>query len=156
MPRKTATTTTAEQPVSTEPMAVMAHEAPASLVSPGAPESLAGGERSHAAEVTKVSEISDPRALLTASLGDGKKIELLRSHRFNQIQLRSDEPLSDKHQDMLKDAGWTDRTEKEGIYTRQLPREAEKWREAADTEKLFKQIANEMRANKKLGAVLGE
>jgi hypothetical protein len=94
---------------------------------------------------------------MRASLGEGKdapKLELLRSHRFNQMQLRAEEPLSEKHQELLKDAGWRDRTEAEGIYTKQLPKEGEKWRQAADAERLFKQIANEVRADKGLSAVM--
>jgi hypothetical protein len=157
MPRKNANTTTAEQPVSAEPMTVAAPQAPASPASPAAPEAPTTGDRSRAPEAGKFSDIPDPRALMTAPLGtakNGPKIELLRSHRFNQMQLQSGEPLQEKHQQMLSDAGWKDRTENEGIWTKQLPKEGEKWREAADAEKLFKQIANDMRAEKGLGSVL--
>jgi len=54
---------------------------------------------------------------------------------------------------MLKEAGWRDRTEEEGIWTKQIPRDSG-WQPAADAERLFKQIANEIRAAKGLGAVL--
>ena len=39
----------------------------------------------------------------------------------------------------------------EGIWTKQIPQEGEKWRSAADAERLFKQIANEIRADKGTG-----
>jgi len=45
------------------------------------------------------------------------------------------------------------RTEEEGIWTKQIPKDSG-WQPAADAERLFKQIANEMRADKGLGAVL--
>ena len=153
MPRKNAKTN-AEQSVAAEPLPVSTLESPAS------PEAPSIGERSQngqAAEAGRFSAIPDPRGSMTAALSadkGGPKIELLRSHRFNQMQLRSDEPLSDQHKDQLAQAGWTDRTEKEGIFTKQLPKEGEKWRETADAEKLFKQIANKMRADKGLGDVL--
>jgi hypothetical protein len=136
MPRKTATNATQEQPISVAP---------------------AVEEHTPAAENFKVPEIADPKAIMTASLGTHNadpKIELLRSQRFNQMQLRAEEPLTEKHQAMLKEAGWTDRTEQEGIYTKQLPKEGEKWRVAADAEKMFKQITNDIRADKGLGGVL--
>jgi hypothetical protein len=59
----------------------------------------------------------------------------------------------DKYKLMLKEAGWRDRTEEEGIWTKQIPRDSG-WQPAADAERLFKQIANEIRAAKGLGAVL--
>jgi hypothetical protein len=157
MPRKNAKTATAEQSVSTEPMATATLEAPASSASPATHESAIIAERGQAADAGKLSDLPDPRGQKIAALGadrNGPKIELLRSHRYNQMQVRSDEPLSEKHQGMLTQAGWTDRMEKEGIWTKQLPKEQEKWRDVADAEKLFKQIANEMRADKGLGPVL--
>jgi hypothetical protein len=54
---------------------------------------------------------------------------------------------------MLKEAGWRDRTEAEGIWTKQIPKDSG-WQPAADAERLFKQITNEIRADKGLGAVL--
>lgn len=156
MSRKKATAT--EAAVSTDPLTVASPQAPASPASPAAPEAQSTGERSFVAEAGRFADIPDPRSKKIASLGEGKnapKIELLRSHRYNQMQIRSDEPLSDKHQSMLNQDGWADRTEKEGIYTKQLPKEAEKWRETADAERLFTQIANEMRADRGLNNVLG-
>ena len=88
-------------------------------------------------------------------------MHLLRSGKYNQMQIRSEEPLPEKQQAMLRDAGWKDRTEQEGIWTKQLPRgedehgnKREKWKDAADAERVFKQIANDMRADKGLGTVL--
>ncbi len=156
MPRQKANTATAEQPADAGLPAAVSMEAPASPQATVTPETAIAGDRGTATHAAKGSEIPDPQAMLTATLGTGKnapKIELLRSRRFNQMQFRSEEPLQDKHQEMLKQAGWTDRTEKEGIYTKQLPKEPEKWRQAADAERLFAQIAGEMRAGKGLGPV---
>jgi hypothetical protein len=108
--------------------------------------------------------LPDPFELKQAKLGaapDSPKIALLRSYRFNQMQIRADEPLPEKHQAMLREDGWTDRTEAEGIWTKQLPKgldgegqPREKWRDTADAERLFKQIANEIRSEQGLGPVL--
>jgi hypothetical protein len=108
--------------------------------------------------------LPEPFELKQAKLGaapDSPKIALLRSHRFNQMQIRADEPLPEKQQAMLREAGWTDRTEAEGIWTKQLPKGLDdagnprkKWRDTADAERLFTQIANDIRTEQKLGSVL--
>jgi hypothetical protein len=79
-------------------------------------------------------------------------MHLLRSHRFKQMQLRSDEPLDEKYLVMLKEAGWRDRTEEEGIWTKQIPTGS--WQTVLDAERLFERIANGMRADKGLEPVL--
>jgi hypothetical protein len=70
------------------------------------------------------------------------------------MQIRTDQELADHHKEMLGKAGWRDRTKEEGIWTKQIPKEGEKRKAAADAEHIFKQIANEIRAEKGLGAVL--
>ena len=48
--------------------------------------------------------LPDPFEQKRAKLGadhDSPRITLLRSHRFNQMQIRSDQPLSEEHQAML-------------------------------------------------------
>jgi hypothetical protein len=121
-------------------------------------------EHAQAVEPESRLPLPDPRELMRTKLGaaaDSPRIALLRSHQFNQMQIRADEPLPEKHQAMLREAGWTDRTETEGIWTKQLPKgiddagkPREKWRETADAERLFKQIANDIRTERGLGSVL--
>lgn len=94
----------------------------------------------------------DPRPAMSASLGDGKRIQLLRSHHYKQMQIRSDVSLDEKYQHMLAEAGWRDRTEEEGIWTKQVPDGM--WQPVADAERLFKELANGMRADRGLEAVL--
>ena len=73
----------------------------------------------------------------------GPRMQLLRSHRFKQMQLRFDRQPDEQYLAKLHEAGWTDRTESEGIWTRQVaPGE---WKPVADAERLFKDIANAIR-----------
>ena len=50
-----------------------------------------------------------------------RRLRLRRGHRYNQVQISPDGELPDWAQERLKDAGWRDRVEDEGIYTKQLP-----------------------------------
>jgi len=97
----------------------------------------------------------DPRPIKSASIGEGKgspRMQLLRSHRFKQMQIRFDRQPEDHHLMKLKEAGWKDRTEEEGIWTKQVaPGE---WKPVADAERLFKVIANAIREEKGLEPVL--
>ncbi len=70
------------------------------------------------------------------------------------MQIQFDWEPDDKYKEMLAKAGWTDRTQDEGIWTKQFPREGERLQTTADAERLFKQIANEIRADKGLAAVM--
>src|SRR5262245_48707323 len=67
---------------------------------------------------------SEPHALITASLGDvrgGPEMHLPRSHRCRQMQIRFDGGQPDEqHLAMLQQAGWRDRTEEEGVWTKQI------------------------------------
>ena len=119
MPRRKATAELTEQ-TTAAPTATLASEAP--TLAAAAP---ATGENSVAAERERPAYGPDPRELMRATLGpsnDSPKMQLLRSHQYNQMQIHSDEPLSEKHQAMLTDAGWKDRTEQEGVWTKQLPK----------------------------------
>ena len=54
----------------------------------------------------------DPREQKSVSLGadrDSPRLRLLRSHRFNQMQIRCDEELPEAYREQLKAAGWTER-----------------------------------------------
>ena len=101
----------------------------------------------------------DPRPLKQISLGldkDSPRLRLLRSHRFNQMQIRSDEQLPDDARNKLDAAGWTERPE-EGIWTRQLPPRAKEgeeqkapWPIVLEAERLFHDLANGIRADRGL------
>jgi len=95
---------------------------------------------------------------------DGDKLRLLRSHRFNQIQISPDGPLPDWARERLKADGWRDRVEDEGLYTRQLPPrpkpgeedpELSSARRRIDFEagRFFEQLANDIRAERNMPPV---
>jgi hypothetical protein len=156
MPRRKATATNADESVTMEPLAGVAHESPLSAEAPEPLMTPTIAEHSRDSAADKQSAIPDPRSLMSVNLGpsnDSPKMHLLRSYRFRQMQIRSDEPLSEHHQAILKEAGWTDRTDQEGLWTKQIPKDSG-WQPAADAERVFKQIANEIRADKGLGKVL--
>jgi N12 class adenine-specific DNA methylase len=98
---------------------------------------------------------ADPRAAITINLSDyqgGPTVQLLRSYRFKQLQIRFDGQYPDeKHLAILHKAGWTDRSETEGIWTKQVP--WGQWQPVADAERLFKAIANGIRKEKGLPPV---
>ena len=144
MPRRKATATT--EATSPETSTIDPPHTPESPPLPVAEEhGRAGGTQERAA--------FDQNTVSLGAAKDSPKMHLARSPRFRQMQIRSDEPLSEKHQDMLKDAGWKDRTEEEGIWTKQIPKDSG-WQPQADAERLFKQIANEIRGDRKLEPVL--
>ena len=81
-------------------------------------------------------------------------MRLLRSHRFNQMQIRFENGQpDDKYLDMLTQAGWRDRTQEEGVYTKQIDKNG-KWQSVAKMEEEFKDVANAIRKDKGLGPVL--
>ncbi len=101
--------------------------------------------------------IPDPRSIMSASLDAGKgspRMRLLRSHKFKQMQIAFDQPPDEKYLAMLKEAGWTDRTKSEGIWTKQVA--SGQWQPVADAERLFKAIANSIRQDKGLEPVLSD
>ena len=93
----------------------------------------------------------DPRGVMSASLGDGQRMQLLRSHRYQQVQMRFDQQPDEKYLAMLAEAGWRDRTQEEGIWTKQVPKG--EWKPVADAERLFREIANKIRQDKGLEPV---
>jgi hypothetical protein len=100
---------------------------------------------------------ADPHEKITVSLDDargGQAMHLLRSHRFKQMQIRFDGAHPDDDQRaMLKRAGWIDRTERDGIWTKQIDQEA-RWQSVQQMEREFRDVANSIRAGNKLGPVL--
>ncbi len=122
-----------------------------------------GGQGIDEARATR---FPDPRELKSISLGpyrDSPRVRLLRSQRFNQMQIRPDEQLPDTSREQLKAAGWTERPE-EGIFTKQLPprpkAEGEEakpaWPTVLEAERQFHELANAIRADKGLPPVAGE
>jgi hypothetical protein len=102
---------------------------------------------------------ADPHEKISVSLSDvrgGPAMHLLRSHRYNQMQVRFDrEQPDEKHLKLLRDAGWRDRTQEEGVFTKQIDRDA-KWQSVARMEEEFKHVAKAIRQSKGLRPVLEE
>jgi hypothetical protein len=97
----------------------------------------------------------DPRGVMSVSLGDERgspRMRLLRSHKYNQMQMSFEQQPDDQYLAMLREAGWTDRTENEGVWTKQVGQG--QWQPVADAERLFKEIANAIRKDKGLEPVL--
>jgi hypothetical protein len=94
---------------------------------------------------------------------DSPRLRLLRSHRFNQMQIRSDEELPPAALDRLKRAGWTERPE-EGIWTLQLPSRKQEdgveptrpWPTVLDAERLLHDLANDVRTGKGMPTIAHE
>jgi N12 class adenine-specific DNA methylase/SAM-dependent methyltransferase len=119
------------------------------------PATQEGSEPAKASEARQAILTPDPRGVMSASLGDEKgspRIQLLRSHKFKQMQIRFDEQPDQKYLAKLKEAGWTDRTRSEGVWTKQVGHG--EWQTVADAERLFKDIANSIRKDKGLEPVL--
>jgi hypothetical protein len=114
--------------------------------------------------------LPDVRELKQIKLGpdrDSPRLRLLRSHRFNQMQIRSDEELPQAAREQLQATGWKDRTEEEGIWTKQLPPRPRKgaedaepakpaWRTVVEAERLFHDIANAIRADRGMAPISQE
>ena len=100
---------------------------------------------------------ADPHATAGISLSDhrgGPSMHLLRSHKFKQMQVRFDHGRPDEqYLKMLTDAGWTDRTQSEGIFTKQIDPNA-RWQSVEKMEQEFKRVANKIREAKGLGPAL--
>jgi hypothetical protein len=100
---------------------------------------------------------ADPHEKISVSLSDvkgGPEMHLLRSHKYNQMQVRFDHGQPDEqYLKMLTDKGWKDRTQEEGVFTKQIDRNA-RWQSVAKMEQEFKDVANAIREAKGLGPVL--
>ena len=95
---------------------------------------------------------------------DGDKLRLRRSDRYNQIQISPDGEIPDWARERLKDDGWRDRLEDEGVYTKQLPprpRPGEENSELSsarrrttfEAERFFEQLVNDIRAERQMPQV---
>jgi hypothetical protein len=100
---------------------------------------------------------ADPHEKITVSLSDapgGPSMHLLRSHKFKQMQIRFDHgQLDEQYLKMLTDAGWKDRTESEGVFTKQIDQDA-RWQSVRKMEDEFREVANRIREDRKLAPVL--
>jgi hypothetical protein len=101
----------------------------------------------------------DPRSMQSVSLSvhrGGPAMHLLRSQKFNQMQIRFDHEQPDEsHLAMLARAGWKDRTEAEGVWTKQIDKNA-RWQSVQQMEREFKEVANAIRKDKGMKPVLEE
>jgi hypothetical protein len=110
-----------------------------------------------APEARKPIVTPDPRPVMSISLGDTKgspRVQLRRSHQFKQMQIQFDRQPDEKYLAMLAEAGWKDRTECEGIWTKQVGQG--QWQPVADAEREFKAVANAIRTDKGLKPVMKE
>ncbi len=99
----------------------------------------------------------DPRPWQSVSLSDhrgGPAMHLLRSQKFNQMQIRFDrEQPDEKYLAMLAQAGWKDRTQAEGVWTKQIDKDA-RWQSVDKMEREFKEVANAICKSKGMEPVL--
>ena len=125
-----------------------------------APPSAAAAERPAPESARRpFPDVSEQKTVLISPDPDGAKLRLRRSYRFNQVQISPDGELPDWARKRLHDAGWRDRVEDEGIYTKQLPPRPKPGEEDPelssarvrmdlDTKRFFKQLANDIRAER--------
>jgi hypothetical protein len=146
-PTQEAAETTPEHASAIEPTPEAASGIAAKELTERAKERPAG-EAAHAA---------DPHAKISVSLSEirgGPSMHLLRSHRFRQMQIRFDGGQPDeKYLTLLKQAGWTDRSESEGVWTKQIDPQA-RWQSVEQMEREFKEVANAIRQGKGLEPAL--
>lgn len=150
-PKAKVTTATEEAPISV-PIRVAANDVPSS-----SPSSPASEPAMDAAASPPPVYAADPHPKITVSLSDyrgGPSAHLLRSHRYNQMQIRFDgEQPGEQAQAMLRDAGWRDRTEEEGIWTKQIARAA-RWQSVRLMEQEFRAVPTAIREAKGLAPAL--
>lgn len=100
---------------------------------------------------------ADPQAKISVGLSGyqgGPSMHLLRSQKFNQMQIRFDREQPDEQfLAMLQRAGWKDRTEAEGVWTKQIDRAA-RWQSVQQMEREFREVANAIRQEKGLKPAL--
>ena len=140
------------------PLTPAAEAAPLSAATAPPVPAAQGGQEP---DEPKAARLPDVRELKSVNLGpdrDSPRLRLLRSFRFNQMQIHADEELPATAREELKAAGWTERLE-EGIWTKQLPRrpkngEGEEakpaWPTVIEAERLFQDLATAIRTDKGL------
>ena len=153
MPRKTAATK--EQPAAVD-TAIDMEPLPAAAAGPATGTATMPPPARQAPD-GKPAYAADPHEKISVSLSDvrgGPAMHLLRSHKYKQMQVRFDHGQPDEqYLKMLTDAGWRDRTESEGVYTKQIDPDA-RWQSVQKMEQEFREVANAIRKGKGLGPVL--
>ena len=136
---------TAEQAASTTMPSPAAREVPTE--SPAAKE----------ASADEPLRIADPRPFISVSLSGyngGPSMHLLRSQKFNQMQIRFDgEQPDEQYRSMLKQAGWRDRTEAEGVWTKQIDKNV-RWQSVDKMKREFKEVAAAIRRDKGMAPLM--
>ncbi len=154
-----ARTKTAAQPTHSAAEATLEHD-PA--ITPGAEATSATAtqepRQANAERAASQSAYApDPTPQISVSLSDasgGPAMHLLRSHRYRQMHVKFEgEQPEQKHVDMLKHAGWTDRTATEGVFTKQIDSNA-RWQSVQKMEQEFRDVANAIRTSKGLQPAL--
>ena len=141
----------APPPAATPATAAEMLDLPRPQLEAGKPQTVAGEERRPWPDVSEQKVVKVSR--------DGDMLRLLRSHKYNQMQIKGDGELPDWAKERLKADGWRDRVEEEGIYTKQLPPrprpDAEgqdpakpAWPTVIEAERFFEQLANDIRAER--------
>jgi hypothetical protein len=126
---------------------------------PGRPKAQATGDSPKFAKVVAGGPeyIGGPRPIMTVNLSGysgGPSMHLLRSLQYKQLQIRFEQGQPDEQfLAMLKRAGWTDRAESEGVWTKQIDPDA-RWQSVDRMEQEFKAIANAIREERGLEPVL--
>ncbi|MHC5542238.1 hypothetical protein ACYOEI_28785, partial [Singulisphaera rosea] len=108
------------------------------------------------AEPRKPIVTPDPRPVMSISLGDTRgspRVQLRRSHKYRQMQIYFEQRPEDKYLLMLKHAGWIDRTESEGVWTKQIAPDA-RWQSVDKMEREFKEVVNAIRQDKGIEPVM--
>jgi hypothetical protein len=120
--------------------------------------------KQHEGSTTRTDELAtsrtfaaDPRPVMTVNLcgySGGPTAHLQRSYRFKQMQIQFDQGQPEEpYLTMLKRAGWLDRTESEGVWTKQIDQNA-RWQSVDRIEQEFKSVANAIRKERGLEPVL--
>jgi len=109
-------------------------------------------ERQAAASRALVADPVGMQMIALSDENDGPKMRLMRSNKYQQIQIQFDEKPSEEVRARLHAEGWKWRNV-EKIWTKQLDPEG-RWRTHADAEKLFVEIGNVIRAEKGLSQVI--
>ena len=110
--------------------------------------------RQAAGEPAPLPETEQKIVVSLSDIQGGPEMQLLRNYRYKQLQINFEHGQPDEqYLEKLKAAGWKDRTQEEGVFTKQIDPNA-RWQSVAEMEEEFKAVANEIRKDKGLGPVL--
>jgi hypothetical protein len=140
-------------PATRKPAAVQAANIPAQSTPPTA------AARPEPREQPPHPDVREQKEVAVSPKGD--KLRPLRSDKYNQLQISADGPLPPSARLRLEDAGWKDRMEQEGIWTKQIPprarpdedaqqASASRQRMVLEAERFFEQLANGIRVDRQM------